>query len=280
MELLVQFNSPAGQAHPMRVSMLNDVLCTYLNRDPIGYLDEIERGFAYLDGQITQEPSSNRFVLLHRRGEYYMATERWNEAYDLAHQRLAKIDQSRDSSAQSWHGAWTYWHLCHICHALGRPDELAAHAESLDELSEKNCHLQRTKAAAAFWKAVTCRLSGNERIASKAFHRGCRLLEGLECRDTFCADPMANYFEQGKDLQEAVGVRDRELASVAKKGMLHRASEVHIERCRLLNQLGTITATELSKARLWAAQLRNPKWCLDKLARIEASGKQTEHRAD
>ena len=76
---------------------------------------------------------------------------------------------------------------------------------------------------------------------------------------------MAKYYEAGGDWQEALGVRDRELASVAKKGMLHRACQVQLERCRLLAKMGQLTAADLDAVRQSAEKLRTPKWCLDKL---------------
>jgi hypothetical protein len=272
MELMVPFNSPAGQSHPMRMSVLNDVLCTYVSRDPVGFEEELRRGFAYLDGQITQAPSSDRLILLHRRGEYLCATEQWAQAYDLAHDRLAKIDRSGDSDDQIWHEVWSVWQLCHICNALGKLDELAAHAETVSELSDKNPHLRRTKADASIWKALLFRRAGNQRNASQSFHAGLRLLKGLEARDTICADPMAKYYEAGEDWREALGVRDRELAAVAKKGMLHRACQVQLERCRLLAQMGQLTPADLVAVRQSAEKLRTPKWCLDRLRSFEPLG--------
>ena len=269
MELMVPFNSPAGQSHAMRTTALNDVLCTYVSRDPIGFEDELKRGFTYLDGQITQAPSSDRLILLHRRTEYLCATEQWAQAYDLAHDRLAKIDRWGDSEDQIWHEVWSVWQLCHICNALGNFDELAAHTEIVGERSDKNPHLRRTKADASIWKALLFRKAGYERNAARSFHAGLRLLKGLEACDTFCADPMAKYYEAGGDWREALGVRDRELASVAKKGMLHRACQVHLERCRLLAQIGQLTSADLVATRQCAEKLRRPKWCLDKLRNFE-----------
>jgi hypothetical protein len=272
MELMVPFNSPAGQSHAMRMSVLNDVLCTHVSRDPVGFEEELKRGFTYLDGQITQAPSSERLIFLHRRTEYLCATELWDQAYELAHDRLAKIDQSGDPDIQIWHGVWTLWHLCHICNALGKFDELSAHAETVGERSDKNPHLRRTKADSRFWKALLFRKAGNQRNASRSFHGGLRLLKGLDACDTFCADPMAKYYEAGGDWQEALGVRDRELASVAKKGMVHRACQVQLERCRLLAKMGQLTPADLVATRQSAEKLRAPKWCQDKLTSFEAFG--------
>jgi hypothetical protein len=272
MELMVPFNSPAGQAHPMRTTVLNDVLCTYISRDPFGFEEELQRGFTYLYGQIAQEPTSDRLVLLHRRTEFLCATEQWDLAYELAQDRLDKIDRSGDPEIKIWHGVWTLWHLCHICNELGKVDELAAHAELMKERSEKNQHLKRTRADAFLWNALLSRRDGNEGDAARLFHKGLRLLKGLDASDTFCADPIAKYFEVGGNWQDALGVRDRELASVVKKGMAHRACQIQLERCRLLTHLGQVTSADIVAARKTGEKLRKPKWFLDKVAAIKTSG--------
>ncbi len=271
MELMVRFSGPEGQAHPHRVDVLTNVLYTYMQVDPLGYRNELERGFAQLDGLIGAGPTVYRFVLDYRRTEYLGETERWEEARDLAHQSLALADRSAQPDLQIWHGAWALFLLCESCHALGRWDEVAAHAADMEERSMKKIHLMRTRASALIWLAVTQRRKGDERAASRSFHRGMHCLKDLDSRDEICAEPIARYYEIGGELKQAVSVRDRELAAIAKKGMLHRSCRVQIERCRLLSHAGALTPADLNKVRDSAAQLRVPEWYLERLARIVAT---------
>lgn len=272
MELMVRFNRPEGLAHPRRIEILTNILYTYLEVDPVGYRDELEKGFAHLDGQIGRGPVADRFVLDYRRTEYLGAVERWDEAFELAHRSLALADRSGEPNAQTWHGAWALFLLCRICAALGHMDQVADHAEDMAERSEKSVELMRTRAGAWAWRAVAQRAAGEERAASRSFHRGMHCLKNLDARDEICADPIARYYELCGDFKAAVSVRDRELAVITKKGMLHRCCQVQIERCRLLSRAGEVTPSDLSKARLAAAQQRVPDWYLDKLARIECPG--------
>ena len=271
MELMVRFNSPQGQAHPERIGILTNVLYTYLEVDPVGYRDDLERGFAHLDGQIARGAVVERFVLDYRWTEYLNATERWEEAFERSHQSLALADRSSDPDKKIWHGAWALFLLCKICNALGRLDQLAAHAQDMAERSETKTHLMRTRAGGRIWLAVARRATGDERAASRSFHQGMHHLKNLDARDEICADAIARYYELGNDWKAAAEVRDRELAAISKKGMLHRSCLVQVERCRLLSRAGGLTPADVDKARQAAAKLRVPGWYLDKLARIELS---------
>jgi hypothetical protein len=268
MELIVRFNSPEGRAHPYHIGLLTQVLYTYSKIDPLGYRDELERGFEYLDGQISSGPGTERFVLDFRRTEYLSVVERWSEAHELAHCSLALAN----SCANVWHGAWALFLLCRACHALDLRDELASHALYMVELSQKSNSLKRTLADAWLWRAVSQQSRGDEISASSSFHKGMRHLKDLDRHDEISADPTAAYYELRGDWKAALGVRDRELADVTTRGMLHRSCLVQIERCRLLSRAGELTASDLSKAREAAALLRHPDWYLGKLTRIGDQG--------
>ena len=150
MDLIVRFNGPEGRVHPFRIGLLTMVLYTYLKIDPLGYRDELERGFEYLDGEISSGPVSERFVLDYRRVEYLSGVERWEEAHELAHCSHALAN----GCANIWHGAWSLFLLCRSSHALGLRDELEGHALSMIELSRKSDGLKRTLADAWLWSAV------------------------------------------------------------------------------------------------------------------------------
>jgi hypothetical protein len=246
MELMVRFSGSEGQAHPARVSVLTEALNTYSCIDPLGYREELECGFAHLDGLIARGPNSSRFILQHRWTEYLTLSGRYNEAFEMAHRTLALTDQSETESTRIWHEAWGLYYLCRVCQPLGCMDELAGHASHMAELSEQATQLQRTQADGWLWLAFTQRASGKEKEASRSFRRGMRLLKGLESCDIISAHPTALYYEQGGDWKAALGVRNREFAAVTKKGMLHRCCQVQIERCRLLARAGELRDCPIS----------------------------------
>jgi hypothetical protein len=267
-ELLVRINSPEGRGHSHRLAVLTQGLYAFLQVDPVGYQRELEEGFAYLDAEVPQGPGTARYVLDYRRAEYLSETERWEEAMELSCRSLARTEQSQDKMTKAWEGAWILFRLCGICDALGRFDRLAVYAEDMRERSEGRSDCLRTRASALIWLAVAGRAAGDERTAVRSFQQGTRCLEGLDSRDELCADAVARYHELGGHLEATLGVRDRELAVVIRKGMLHRACRVEIERCRVMSCAGTLTPADICKAKDAAARMRVPDWYLDKLARI------------
>jgi hypothetical protein len=267
-ELLLRFNGPEGRAHRHRLDVLTLGLYAFLQVDPIGYRRELEDGFADLDAQVPQGPGTARYVLDYRRSEYLSETERWEEAFVLSSRSLALTEQGRDPMSKAWEGAWILFRLCGICDALGHFDRLAVHAEDMRERSEGRSDLLRTRASALIWLAVAGRAAGDERAALRSFQQGTRWLKGLDSRDELCADALARYHELGGDLEAALGIRDRELAVVTRKGMIHRACRVEIERCRLLSRAGTLTPADVGKARDAAAKMRVPDWYLERLDRV------------
>jgi hypothetical protein len=265
MSLMVQVHSPAGRQHEWRYSIMTEVLNTFLSIDPVGYRDELERGFAALEDDLLEE---DRLVLNYRRNEYLMYTERPDEAHEGALRNLAQALAAPDPSKRIWHGAWNLYQLCSLCATLGKMDQVAGHAEHLEELSRQHGQLRRTLAASFCWRAVTELQAGNEKKASSHVYQGLRVLSKLVHRDTICADPLARYYEVKTDLRAALQVRERELPEVTRRGMLQRAGQLHLERCRLRLQLRELTAADRDAAREAIGKLRVPGRFLEMLALI------------
>jgi hypothetical protein len=260
-ELMTRFSSPEGLAHPNHDDILLNVLYIYSQVDPFGHRDELERGFEVLAGRIGNAADDGRLVLNFRKAEYYLGTERWDEAHELAQLSLdlANLRESR------WHRTWTLFLLCRTCHSLRLWDELAAHAEVMAEQSAASADLRRTLADAWLWLALTQQARGDERRAARSFQTGMRHLEGLDRRNEISADPIAEYYELLGNGKAAVGVRDRELEDVAKSGALHRVALINIERCRLLKVGGELGEADIRQAREAAERMHQPTWYLKKL---------------
>lgn len=264
-ELMVKFAAPEGRAHSEYDSLYTSVLYTFLSIDPIGYRDELERGFAYLDSRIPREPIQDRFIFDFRRAEYLDDSERREESYDIVMKSFASTDCYPDPANRPWHKAWHLFLICPLCHSLGRMEELAVQSRAMEEYARKFNTLKRVLAAALIWQATTFRVSGDQTESARAFHEGMRYLSNLAIKDEVCADPIAAYYEAGGEWKEVVAVREKELVEVERKGMLHRACRILIDRCRLLSLAGSLTPADVERARQAAAKLRTPEWHLERL---------------
>jgi hypothetical protein len=271
MELMVKLESPIYRNHDWRNGILTDVLYTYVRTDPVGFQAEIERGFRHLDAEIPPGPVVDRHVLLNRQRTFLIALERWQEAFDQAEMSLALVDQDPEESTHTWYNAWILFDLCEICHALDKPDLVIVYAEHLAEVSKHGEQLRRTLAWAWCWRAVAERTLGDNNGAIRSLHKGVQSLNGLECRDEICANPIAIFHELAGEVRTALTVRDRELACIVGQGWLHRESGIHLQRCRLLSTLGELTQSDVDAAHLAVAKLRVPERFLGKLATIVAS---------
>ena len=72
------------------------------------------------------------------------------------------------------------------------------------------------------------------------------------------------------ELQQALAVRDRELAAIVDRGRLVSECEVHIKRCRLLALLGRLHEEDVTEARQAASRLRKPDVYLAELEQAAA----------
>lgn len=267
-ELMVRVSKPEFQGHSDEASIWNNVLCTYVEVDPIGHRDDLERGFSHLDQKIAKGPVQERFVLNYRWVQYLCYTQRWKEAYDRAQHFQALVGRGRCSP---WWQCWALFLLCKICNALEQVDFLADYAKEMVEKSQQGSQLVRTRAAGMIWLAVANRIRGKEREASRDFHEGMRYISNVSSRDEICADAISKYYELANDWKAAIAVRDRELSAISKKGMSHRCCVVEIELCRLRLREGNISDADFRKARIAAEKMRVPSWYLNQIVELEMS---------
>jgi hypothetical protein len=261
-ELLAQLNSREWQDHSEAHSIRTNGLYTYLQVDPLGYRDELDQGFAALDGQITKEPVSERFVLSYRWTEYLVETQSWEAALESALRFRSLVQQGESSD---WWNCWSLFLLCGTCHSLGRIDELATYAEEMTARSEDAHQLLRAHATGLVWSAVAHRIRGDEDSAARSFDRGTYFLEDLSSEHEICADALAAYHELKGDWNAVLGVHERELNAISGKGRLHRECIIHMERCRLLSRLGNLTEQDLAVTRESISRMLKPEWYLEKL---------------
>lgn len=252
--------------HEWWPSILNNVLYAYISTDPHGYKDQIETGFAYLDGEISDQPVDDRFVFNSRKTTYFINTERWEDAYAHATESL-KLTICED--ATPWHRAWILFDLCRISDRLCRINDLRKYSIRLTLISRDHPQLRRAHASGYCWQAVVEQADGNKQTAEELLSCGTKLLAQLFRNETTCAEPLSRYYERQGNIEKALSIRSTELCVVEQHGMLHRCCQIQIERCRLLKLIGKLTPSEIAAARYYVSRLFRPEVFSQELRRID-----------
>lgn len=265
LELMPLLNHPDYRDHPNGISVQTSYLYTLLQIDPVGYQNELDEGFSVLDNLIPQGSTSDRMVMNYRKTELLCQTRRWQVAYDHAQRFLVLADESE---TENWWQCWALFLLCPICFELGLSRELQNHADDMAYKSEFGEHLIRTKASGLLWRAIAYHLRGKKQLAGQSYQMGMQSLARINARDEICAEPEAKYHELSQDWNSALIVRERELAAIQKKGMLHRNCIIEMERCRYLGCAGKLTHHDLDTAQEAAFKLKSPNWYMEKLKEI------------
>jgi hypothetical protein len=86
-------------------------------------------------------------------------------------------------------------------------------------------------------------------------------------RDAMCA-----YLELTARPEQALAVRDAELATVRDRGRFAYECACRLKRCVLRRRLGVLTGEDLDEARAAARRLRDPSRPLEQLARLASGG--------
>jgi hypothetical protein len=271
MELMARIKEPGSVDSEFQHFTMNNVLDTFTSIDPRGYQEDLEQGFVSLNEAIAAGPNIHRFVLYDQWVNYLDQMEEWERGYELSLHTISLIEASKSNSNRIWHGASALHLLCPICYHLRRFEELEGHAEILVEKSKKQDQLRALHADGIIWTAFSHRMRGEERKASRLFHRGMNWLTQVVNHDALCGDSIRAYYDACGDIEAIIGVCDRELNVFKKNGMLHKTCKVEIERCQLLRKVGRLTDSDLDRARQSTQKLLKPDWYLKKIETLAAS---------
>jgi len=252
---------------PQRVCLHDDLVGAYLDVDPLGHAEAIEKALAFMQAEV-QEDFECRYCLQNRRRTFALARGRLDEAEECSRVQLAMADDFalRDGAH---HSVFAYEGLCEV--ALRRQDwgalrEFASAGEALAREEQEQIPL----ATFLLLRALLARRDGDEQLAGSLMRlalgqrRRVQALPGVFYYDALCA-----YHEAGGHFDRALKVRTQQLAEMEGKGRVHDECECHIKRCRLLARMNKPLPEALRVAREAARKLRRPETYLEQLGRIE-----------
>lgn len=249
---------------PQRICLREDLISSYLHRDPLGYTSEIEEAIRYMQAEISPACAC-RHCLASLQTEFLLALG----------QREAAEQAALDALRSAWpasdyhHALAAYASLCQISYErrdwpkLGHWSGAGKTFEGQD-VGASSIH------ELLLWQAAALRHSGSLDIASREYRR----IRALTRRQAAVPSPgffdaLFAYHEADTDLRPALAACGLELEQLAGRGEIIRECRVRLRRRFLLTRRGLPVAEEEAAIRSLAALLRDPEPILTQLAQSE-----------
>lgn len=258
---VAETSKPEYAEFPQRICLREDVIFSYLSRDPAGYGAQIEEAIDYMSAEIPPGcPCLN--CLQEIRTAYPLVAGRLNEAEQAA----------LDAISLGWpvsdyhHVLSAFASLCQIAWQRGDWAKVA-HWAGMGETFEGRNVGESSVHELLLWSAAAVRQSGGTERARTRYLR----VRGLTRRRASTPSPgffdaLFAYHALDADLRPALAVCDLELSNLAGQGEVVRECRVRLRRRNLLKQLGKSAAEEEAAVRILASALRDPEPILVRLA--------------
>ncbi len=263
----LEARKPLYAQYPGSIKVHDNLIAAYLGIDPVGYAEPIQQALDYLEGELPDEPSSDRYLMLGRKRRFAHERDDFAEAMAIARRILALLDRDNERHRADHHAVFLYCDLAALCYKRGDVAGLTEAAARAEELARKVGHQCELSEGLA-WQAVAALLAGEHEKASRFCRAASSHMSRLQMppnRDFY--DALAIYYEKVADLERALKVRDLEKKNIAERGQLMYECKVCIRRCELLAKMGRLKDTDVAEARTAAAKLRAPQMYLAELAK-------------
>jgi hypothetical protein len=262
---VVEVRKPTYDQMPQRICVHEDLISCYSAVDPFGYADQIQAALDYMDKEIAPTVDC-RFCLQGLKCSFTLRIQRFEETEAHTARYMAMAEESGSSHylshAMSFactnayrHKDWT------LLLDLAKQGEL--HARRKNDPME-NCEFLIIKAVAAYSLGTRGEATRWVRLAQVQAQR----LKVTLSQDYF--DWLAIWHEITDDYEGALAIREQQQTIVVKMGSPYRLSRTHLERCRLLKMMGTLTDSDLEAARTSGQGLLQPVHFLTRLDAIAA----------
>lgn len=252
---------------PQRICLREDLIFSYLSRDPFGYSREIEDAIGYMASEIPPDcPCLN-------------CLQEIRTAYPLAQGRLGDAEQAAlDAVSLGWpasdyhHVLIAFTALCQIAFQRGDWAKVTHWAGLGETFEGRNVGVPYVHEL-LLWQAAALRQTGDTETARRRYRR----VRGLVRAESSIPTPgyfdaLLAYHQLGADPRPVLAVCDLELQELAGRGETVRECLVRLRRRLLLAQCGLPVAEEEAAIRRLAASLRDPEPVLTQMASEPAGG--------
>lgn len=245
---------PEFAGFPQRICLREDVIFSYLHRDPLGYASEIEEAVNYMQGEIAPDCPCLH-CLQEIRTAYPLAAGRWDEAEQAALEAVKLAWPASDYH----HVLIAFTSLCQV--AFQRRDwPKLAHWSGMGKIFDGRGVGTPYVHELLMWQAASTRRVGDTHAAWEQYRQVRGRTRGLASTPTAgYFDALFAYQEADPDPRLALAVCDLELVGLAGRGEVMRECRVRLRRRHLLALRGKSTADEEKAVRALAQTLADPQ---------------------
>jgi hypothetical protein len=257
----VEARAPAYTNLTERICLHEDLIYAYVGVDPVGYAAAIQRALDYMEAEITPGLQCSE-CLQELKAEFQLELGDLDRALEegLRHLAIGRNNRFRQMVA--------YKQLCDIAFQRADWEALAGWARAGEQAAHDE---HRYLIEFLAWQALIARRAGDE-AAARRYHRRATSLAGrigaTPSRTYF--DALCAYHEAAGDLERALRIRERQVATLQERGQTTGACRCLLARARLLARTGQPHAAEVAAARELAQRLANPAPLLAQIAELEA----------
>ncbi|MGB1286889.1 MAG: hypothetical protein ACPG7F_10180 [Aggregatilineales bacterium] len=260
-ELMTKIRQPGYQNCPVNSDIQRLLIDAYVFIDPTGYEEKIITGIEYMEAHSDMDEDTRR--LLHsRRVDLAEAHDNYDEAIEHA---IVLLGMSQGDNYRQTHAyrmlAYCAYRNLDFVQAQLYNQEMVHHARIRN--------IQGSIAMAHLWTAYFEQRAGRDNTAELFYKQAMTRMMGLgaspgsDFYDIACA-----YHELCGNLDDALEIRDKQLAVLSGKGAWHDEALCYLARCKLLKSMKKDLTTEMTTARLHFKKLQKPALYLERLERI------------
>ena len=246
---------------PQRICLREDVITSYLHRDPLGYTREIEDAIGYMSAEISDDCAC-RHCLAGLRTEFLLVQGHLEAAENAALEAIRAAWPASDYH----HALAAYASLCQISFERGDWPKLR-HWASAGKTFEGQDVAKSSIDELLLWLAAALRRTGDLGSAAHEYRRvraHTRRQASVPSPGFF--DALFAYHEVDPDPRPAQAACTLELEQLAGHGEIVRECTVRLRRRDLLRRRGLPVAEEDAAIRSLASALRDPQPVLARLA--------------
>lgn len=254
----VKAQRPEFLDHPWRIAAMNALLNAYLAIDPVGYADEVHKALVYVDSILPPGPGDDRFVLTKKKIQYNQELGHLDKALALS---LGYVKLTDEHGCSPWYQCQAYFLLAWTYYYRREWEELQGILGPIEDLTRvPRNRMAPNLVQVLLMKASLLRRAGQSQEAQQAFQEAnFRQARLGEVPTSEFYEVKAHYQVLGGELEAGLQTRVDEIATLTGRGMLVDECKAHVQRCRLLRQLGRLTDEALEQAREAARKLRKPE---------------------